>query len=71
MTTPYDPTLASHDMGFHSAGFGPDGRVIAVSLIGKPFMTCAWSVDFQVAAPARCPRELTPAERTCFELAAH
>jgi len=64
-------TLARHDMGFHSAGFSPDGRLLALPLIGEPFMTRAWPVDFQAAARARCPRELTPAERTRFELPAH
>jgi WD40 repeat protein len=63
-------TLARHDLGFHSAGFSPDGRLLVLSFFGRPYLTRAWPVDFLSAARARCPRELTPAERAGFELPA-
>jgi WD40 repeat protein len=68
-------TLVRHDQGIGSAGFSPDGRTVFISFWGEPaasgslsFLTRTWPVDFLSAARARCPRELTPAERTRFEL---
>jgi WD40 repeat protein len=60
--------LVHHPQGIRSAGFRPDGRVVVVSLEGQPALTRTWPVDFLAAARARCPRELTAAERTRFEL---
>ncbi len=61
-------TLIRHPQGISSAGFRPDGRVVAVSFEGQPALTRTWPVNFLSAALARCPRELTAAERTRFEL---
>ncbi len=63
-------TLARHHEGISSAAFSPDGRLVVVSLEGQPALTRTWPVDFLSAARARCPRELTAAERTRFELPA-
>ncbi len=63
-------TLVRHRQGISSARFQSDGRVVVVSLEGQPALTRTWPVDFLSAARARCPRELTAAERTRFELPA-
>jgi WD40 repeat protein len=60
--------LVRHQVGIRAAGFRPDGRVVVVSFDGQPALTRTWPVDFLSAARARSPRELTPAERTRFEL---
>jgi WD40 repeat protein len=61
-------TLVRHSQAINSAAFQRDGRVVVVSLQGQPPLTRTWPTDFLSAARARCPRELTPAERTRFEL---
>ena len=63
-------TLAQDEAEITSAGFSPDGRVVIVSFRGRTVFTRTWPVDFLSAARARCPRELTAAERTRFELTA-
>jgi WD40 repeat protein len=62
-------TLDHHDEGIRSAGFSPDGRVVVVSWYNQD-LTRTWPVDFLSAARARCPRQLTSAERARFELPA-
>jgi hypothetical protein len=51
-----------------SGKFSPDGRLVLLSSGDAPRATRAWPVDFLSAARARCPRDLTPAERAHFEL---
>jgi WD40 repeat protein len=51
-----------------SGEFSPDGRLVVLSSGDNPRATRAWPVDFLTAARARCPRDLTPAERAHFEL---
>jgi WD40 repeat protein len=62
-------TLVRRDEVIRSAGFSPDGRVVVVSWYNQA-LTRTWPVDFVSAARAGCPRELTLAERTRFELPA-
>jgi WD40 repeat protein len=60
-------TLVRLGEHIRSAGFSPDSRVAWVSWSN---LTRTWPVDFMSVARTRCPRELTAAERTRFELPA-
>ena len=62
-------TLVRHRELIRSADFSPDGRLVVVSSSNEA-LTRTWPVDFLSAARARCPRELTAAERTRFEVPA-
>jgi WD40 repeat protein len=62
-------TLTRRNEAIRSATFSPDGRHVVVFWNNLAFCR-TWPVDFLSEARARCPRELTPAERTRFELTA-